>query len=185
MYLVAVLAVGVATLLATVVVRGFVTGFPVNATRVAGPGTHEVTLTASGTYTISYERQVTGKSGGGFQMGGEPLDNLPSGTLRMVSTSGEAIAFREPSSIFTYWAGDTEGEAIAEFEIDRPGTYVLTSELSSGDSRSQFTLAIARGAPSDTVGYFLETLAAFALLFTGVGVAVVTLVLRLVRRRPA
>lgn len=53
------------------------------------------------------------------------------------------------------------------------------------DSSSQFALAIARGWPSDTFGYLFGALVSVVLLFTGLAIAITTLILRLVRRRPA
>jgi hypothetical protein len=183
-YLLALLAVTLAALLVALVVRGYLSGFPANATRVTGPGTAEVTLAAPGSYTISYERQTTGNVGGGFETGGQPLEGIPSGTLELVpAPSGAPVRLRAPSTTFTYSTGNTEGQAIAEFVVDRPGTYTLTSQYSSGESGPQFTLAIAQGSPSDTVGYTLGGLAAVALLLIGVGIVVVTFVLRVTRRK--
>ena len=179
LYAVAVLVASLAALPAIASVRGFFTGFPTNATRVTGSGTHEVTLTEPGTYTISFERQVPGDWGVGFAMGGEPLANPPSGTISMQPTYGEAIQFRRPSTIVTYGVGETEGEAIAEFDLHDPGTYLLTFEPSSEDSGASFTFAIARGSPSASIGSFLVGgLAAFELLLIGIAIAVATLLLR-------
>lgn len=182
-YLLAVLAVALAALLVALVVRGFLSGFPASATRVTGPGTAEITLTAPGRYTISYERQVTGNVGGSFEMGGHPLEGIPSAALRLVSTtSGASVHLRAPSTTFTYSMANTEGQAIGEFEVDHPDKFALTSRYTSGESGPQFTLAIARGSPPDTVGYALGGLAAVVLLLIGVGIATSTLVLRMARR---
>jgi hypothetical protein len=183
-YLPAVLSVALAALLVSLVVRGFISGFPTSAIRVTGPGTAEVTLTAPGSYTISYERQATGNAGGGFETGGQPLEGIPAGTLKLVpATSGAPVDLRAPSTTFTYFTENTEGQAIAEFVVDHPGTYRLTSQYSSGESGPQFTLAIAHGSPSDTVGYVLGGLAAVVLLLIGVGIAIGTFVLRVTRRK--
>ena len=40
--------------------------------------------------------------------------------------------------------GNTEGHAIAEFAVDRLGTYFLISQYSNGQSEPRFVLAIAR-----------------------------------------
>jgi hypothetical protein len=179
LYLVALLLAVLAPVLVGLVIRSFVSGFPATATRITGPGTTEITLAEQGTYTISYERQTSGNVGGGFELGGAPLDNVPSGTLKLVSTaSGAPVSLRAPSGTFTYSVGNTEGQAVAEFDIDSPGTYSLVSQYENGQSGPPFVLAIAHGSPSNTVIYVLGGLAAIALLFIGCGLAVLTLILR-------
>lgn len=182
-YVLAALIVVSGALLMGLVVRDVLSGFPANAIRVAGPGTREITLTEPGTYTINYERQAMGENArGDFEMGQSPED-APAGTLTLVSKdTGEAIHLRAPSATFTYTVGNMEGQSIAQFQIDHPGTYALTSQASSQGSDRPFTLAISRGSPSDLLGYVVGGLVAGALLLIGGGLAILTLVLRVIRR---
>lgn len=173
-YLLAVLALALAALLAAVAVPGWLWGFPWSATHIHGPGTTEMRLPAPGTYTISLEG------------GGEPLEAIPPPTLSLVSaTSGAKVDLHTPPTRFGYGKGDIEGEAIAEFQIDHPGTYALTSEYPSGESDPLFVLAIAQGSPLERLRYLFGGLAAIALLITGTCIALAILILRLVQREPS
>ena len=75
------------------------------------------------------------RPGGGFETGGHPLEGIPSGNLKLVSTtSGASVDLRAPSTTFTYSIANTEGQAIGAFEVDHPGKFALTSQYASGES---------------------------------------------------
>lgn len=181
-YLMAVLAVAVAAALAALVVQAFRTGFPTNATRVTAPGTTTMTLSEPGTYMISYERQTVGNIGGSVEVSSQPPSipvEISSMELALVSNdSGAHVPIHAISETVTYSVGNTEGLGIARFIIDRPGMYTLASRYSNGQSGPQVVLAVARGSPGDVFKYVLGGLGVFALLVAGVGIAAVTVFLR-------
>src|SRR6266545_7797225 len=183
LYLLAVLAVALAAALAALVVHGFSTGFPANATRVTAPGMTDITLTEPGTYMISYERQTVGNFGGSVEESNQPPSipaEISSMELALVSNdSGAPVSIHAVSGTFTYSMGNTEGLGIAEFSIDRPGTYTLASRYSNGRPGPQVVLAVAHGSPGDVLKYVLGGFGVFPLLVAGAGIAAVTLYLRI------
>jgi hypothetical protein len=160
-------------------------GPPENPTRVTAPGTTEITLAEPGTYTISYEHQTLGNS---------PLINIPpevsSMQLELVSTASAAPVFIHAlPGDNVYSEGSTTDVAIAEFNVDHPGTYALSSRYSNGQSGQQVVLRIARGSPGDPIIALLFIFAAGAALLAALAIGAVTLILRirsnrLLRRAP-
>lgn len=181
LYLVAVVAIVLATALTCLVLWGFLSGFPVNATRVTAPGTTEITLTEPGTYTISYEQQVDGNAWGLEQNGarGSPVQ------LELHSIgSGAPVSVHQLPGDVTYQLGSTEGEAIGEFSVDRAGKYSLVSRYRNGQSEPHIVLAVARGSPNVLISN-LEGFAAVILFLGGLGLGILTLILRILAKRRA
>lgn len=182
LYLPAALAAVTAVVLVALVVQGFRTGFPGNAVRVTGPGTTEITLSEPGDYTISYEHRIAG-AGWSIETGGEPTSipaELSSMRLQLVSAAtGAPVALRAVGGHVTYQVGSTEGIGVAEFKIDRPGAYSLSSRYSDGRSEPSVVLAIARGSPGDVAVYVLLVFAALGLSLAAAAIWGITLFLRL------
>jgi uncharacterized Tic20 family protein len=138
-----------------------------NATRVTAPGTSEITLTQSGTYTIGYEHTAGGTAAGGADASGQPdLQNpqirarVSSMRLAVVSTASKVsvhINHLEPGT-FSSSAGTREDDAIAQFSVDRPGKYSLVSRYQDGQPGPRVVLAMAAGSPSS---HGIETVVIF------------------------
>jgi hypothetical protein len=175
LYLVAALMIASSAALIVLAVQGFLTGDPANSSqRVSGPGRATVTLAERGTYTISYEHR----------MGGNVSGNIPSALssmqLEVVSPASPApVHTHAPSGVFATSDGSTEYLAIAEFRVDRPGTYSLASRYADGQSGPRIVLVITPGSPEDAATSALEFLAAGALLLAGFGIGAVTLFLKI------
>jgi hypothetical protein len=74
--------------------------------------------------------------------------------------------------------GTTQDDAIAEFAIERPGTYALASAYEGGRSGPRIALAISRGSPEAAAAAAFGLLGAGLLLLAGLGTGLVTLLLR-------
>jgi hypothetical protein len=159
------------------VVRGvnFSVGPPENPTRVTAPGTAEITLAQPGTYTISYEHQTVRN---------EPLTSIPSEVsamhLELVSTASSApVSIHALPGDTGHVDGNTADVAIAEFNVDHPGTYALSARYSSGEPGPPASLRIERGSPGDPIVALLSIFAAGASLLAALATGAVTLVLRI------
>jgi hypothetical protein len=150
-------------------------GPPESPTRVTAPGTTEIMLAEPGAYTISYEHQRAGH---------EPLNSIPSEVssmhLGLTSTTASAPVFIHAlAGDSVYSAGSTVDVAIAEFNVDHPGTYALSSSYSNGQSGQPVVLRVARGSPEDPIVALLFIFGAGASLLAALAIGAVTFVLRI------
>ncbi|MFC1926234.1 hypothetical protein ACFLWV_00590 [Chloroflexota bacterium] len=126
--------------------------------QVVVPGEHELNLAESGKYTIFYERQSV-------------VDNKiystgsVSGMLVKVESkdTSEDVTLYSLSMTSSYKSGGREGQSVLEFEIETPGTYILTADYDAGITGPELVLAIGLFDVSGTIlqslGIFLGSLA--------------------------
>ena len=145
-----------------------------NTIHVIAPGKADITFAESGTYTINYEYQTTLDS----RTFNTPPE-FPSMELALVSTAfGTRVPIRAASASATYEVGSTKGAAIAEFTIDRPGTYTLASQYPGGETGPEVALAIGRGSPGAIIFAIFGILGASGLLLVGLAIGLAALILR-------
>jgi len=126
--------------------------------QVVVPGTHEIQLEESGKYTVFYEyRSVVDNK---VYSTGESLSGMIV-TLQSKEDSQE-VAMSRPSGSSTYETGGRAGVSVLEFEIEEPGTYILTADYSGGRSGPDIVLAIGKFNILSTIlvalGIFFGTL---------------------------
>ncbi len=168
----------VAALLLIVGVAAFVflfkglSSFPNNAARVAAPGDTTVTLEDAGQYAIAYEyRSVLD---GKVITGPEATPAMRIAVFRADTQSEVPVtAF---GSDFSYALGSTAGRMVAQFSIDQPGDYVITSQYSDGSTGPQVVFAVG---PDPTDLLVPEIVVASVASLIGVATAITTLVLRM------
>ncbi len=108
--------------------------------QVVVPGTHEIYLEKPGKYMIFYEyRSIINSK---IYSTGEPISGM-SVTIRSKKDSQE-IPLSKPSTSSTYEAGGRAGVSVFKFEIEEPGTYILTARYSNGVSGPDIVLAIGQ-----------------------------------------
>jgi len=138
--------------------------------QVPGPGTQEITLTEVGSYTIFYEHQS--------EYGGKVYDTRPYldravFTLRP-KEGGSEVPVRSAKASGTYSLGSRQGKSVAEFTIDRPGTYLFTSEVSGAD---EVIFGVGHGFLGEVMGAILIPLViGFGSFFTAIVLLIVGLV---------
>lgn len=108
--------------------------------QVVVPGTHEVQLPKPGKYTIFYEYQsvVDGK----VYSTGQQLSGMR--VMLRHKNDSRQIELSQPSMSGNYQAGGRAGMSVLEFELENPGTYILTADYSSGVTGSNVVLAIGQ-----------------------------------------
>lgn len=103
--------------------------------RAEFPGQNEVFLAEAGTYTIFVEYPA-----------GSGLDPaVGSLSVEVISDQGDSLDLKNPNGSFTYTLNNRTGEAVLQFEIDEPGTYLIVGDYSDGDSGPSVTLAVSKG----------------------------------------
>ena len=147
--------------------------------QVVVPGTHEIHLAESGTYTVFYEHRSV-------------IDNKVYSTA--VSLSGLSVTLysedysREimlsaPAGSTTYETGGRSGRSIFEFEIEETGTYVLNASYPEGVGGYDIVLAVGQ---FKLLGLILGTLlGSLAILFGALIVGGVIIIVTYIRRRKA
>ena len=99
------------------------------------PGETELVLLEAGTYTIFVEYPA-----------GSALDPAVGGLgVEIISEQGESLPLKNPNGNFTYTLDNRTGEAVLEFEIAEPGTFLMVGDYSAGDSGPPVTLAVSKG----------------------------------------
>jgi hypothetical protein len=108
--------------------------------RFVVPGSGELTLTETGTYTIFHETEsvIDGR-----------VHNAPTidGLAVTVTdeASGAAIPVKTPGIHSTYSLGGHSGVSVFAFDVARPGRYRLTGAYDSGRSDAKTVLAVDLG----------------------------------------
>jgi hypothetical protein len=141
------------------------------------PGTSELTLTETGTYTIFHE---TGSVVDGRYYAVEDVSGL---TVEVVAAeTGEAVALSSPGAGATYDFGGRSGSAFLTFDIADPGRYRITGAYPEGRAEPATVLAVGHDFGRKLV---LTIVSAIAIAFTSFALAVVIAVVTFVRRRRA
>ncbi len=142
--------------------------------RVVVPGSQELELSETGTYTIFYEYEST-VGGVDYSTGSTP-PNLRIEIERV--DDGADIPVRSAGFSTNYDLWDRAGESIRRFDVDRPGTYLITAEYADGSDGEEIVLAIGEGVGRGiltSVGAFLGAGFLFcAMTLLAIGIAGVT-----------
>jgi hypothetical protein len=143
---------------------GQINSFP----RVPLPAGGAVTLNHSGGYVIYYE-------GPGANSG-----QIPGFNVRIVPASAPAQvgSLKSYSGSLTYTFGSRQGRAVLTFQVAHAGRFLVEPRGAPSDSDLAFGSSIAGGI----VGIVLASL---ALIFVGIGGAIVLFVIRLIKTRRA
>jgi hypothetical protein len=151
--------------------------------QIVVPGKTEVTLDKPGNYTLSHEYQsvVNGKR---YSTRGA-ISDLEC-TLRSRAT-GREVPLSPIGYSSTYNIGARAGVGIYSFTIDRAGTYELDARYPEGTTGPEAVLSIGRfsGMMRGMAGFGLGLVLAFFLFIGSAAIFVVTLVLRITRKRKA
>ncbi len=151
--------------------------------QIVVPGTTEVTLDKPGNYTLSHEYQsvVNGKR---YSTRGA-ISELEC-TLRSRAT-GREVPLSPMSYTSTYNIGARSGMGIYSFKIDSAGTYELDARYPEGTTGPEAVLSIGQfgGMLRGMAGFMIGLLLAFFLFIGSVAIFVVTLILRITRKRKA
>ncbi|HET9017314.1 MAG TPA: hypothetical protein VFN57_17045 [Thermomicrobiaceae bacterium] len=150
--------------------------------RVTMPGTQQVTLTRSGTYTIVYEYR--GSLHGMRYSAGQDYPDL---TITVTNSStGQPVPVSAVShTLGQYTLGSRSGYSAAQFTVAQPGTYAVTATYPAGLAGPAFALGLVRATAGGVVGNLvLGILALVAGIAAGVLVTVVVFIRRLTVQPP-
>lgn len=136
-------------------------GLGENLVQVVVPGEAALSLD-SGSYSIFHERRSTVD---GRIFSAEGIAGLG---VTLASATGEPVALRPTSMSSRYEFAGRSGVAAFEFEIGNPGLYLLSAAYREGTAGPETVLAVGKGFGSDILGTLLG---AFAIVFTGIGLA--------------
>ncbi|MGH7566353.1 MAG: hypothetical protein ACREK2_05945 [Gemmatimonadota bacterium] len=140
--------------------------------QVVVPGVAELSLEETGRYTIFHE---TGATVDGRYYASEEVSGL---AVSVTDPDGRQVEVHAPGATTSYEFGGREGRSILAFEVDRPGTYLLSGEYPGG-SGSEVVLGVAHGFGRRLALTIAGTL---ALAFGAAGVAVALAALTFLRR---
>ncbi|MDY6834636.1 MAG: zinc ribbon domain-containing protein [Chloroflexota bacterium] len=146
-------------------------------TRFSVPGTHEVALDYSGEYILFYEYKSS-VDGITYSTGATPPDMIVS---LQSSDDAQTIPLSTGSGTYSYDIGDRAGVSMFEFEIDEPGTYIISAEYSDGSTEPPVVFAVRHFDITEAV---VRSLA----IGTGgfvIGVFSIVIVFMLRRRKPS
>ena len=126
--------------------------------QVVVPGTHEIYPEDSGKYTVFYEyRSVVDDR---IYSTGESLSGL--GVTLESKRDSREVAMSTPSGTTTYEIGGRAGVSVLKFEVEEPGTYILSADYVGGASGPDIVLAIGKfnilGTILIALGIFFGTL---------------------------
>ncbi|MGH6771361.1 MAG: hypothetical protein ACRECO_20345 [Xanthobacteraceae bacterium] len=175
-YLVAVLIAVAGWVGMAMVLFSGISGSAERMIRVLVPGQAELTLGEQGSYTIFHEYRST----------------LDGRVYNVEGVSGLQVTVREKgtgttvpltsSASSNYTIGSYAGRSLFNFEVRRPGVYVLAASYDRGRTEPQTVLAIDRGF----VGNLIATiLLAFGSAFGGMALGIATFIIVFVKRRRA
>ena len=151
--------------------------------QIVVPGTTEVTLEKPGKYTLSHEYQsfINGKR---YSTRGA-ISDLEC-TLRSRAT-GREVPLSPLTYSSTYSFQGRAGVGMYSFKIDQAGTYELDARYAEGKTGSKAVLSIGRlgGLFRGIAGFAIGLILAIFLFIGSLAIFVVTLVLRITRKRKA
>lgn len=184
MYLLAAVALAGAVAAGVWAVLGLVGGImEMAAIQIVVPGTTEVALEEPGKYILSHEYRsfMNGKR---YSTHGA-IGNLEC-TLRSRAT-GREVPLSPMSWGSTYSIGARSGVGMCSFKIDSAGAYELDARYPEGYSGPQAVLSIGRsgGLFRGFGGFVIGLILTIILFLASAAIFVVTLVLRITRKRKA
>ena len=151
--------------------------------QIVVPGTTEFTLKEPGKYILSHEYQsfINGKR---YSTRGA-ISDLEC-TLRSRAT-GRDVALSPLTYSSTYSIQGRAGVGMYSFKIDQAGTYELDARYPQGMTGPKAVLSIGRlgGLIWGIAGFAIGLILAILLFFGSLAIFVVTLVLRITRKRKA
>lgn len=151
--------------------------------QIVVPGTTEVALEKPGMYILSHEYRsfINGKH---YSTHGA-IGNLKC-TLKSRAT-GRDVALSPVTYSSGYIIQGRSGMAMYSFEIDQAGTYELDAHYRQGDSGPQAVLSVgeSEGLIWGIGGFMVTLILAITLFLASVAIFVVTLILRITRKRKA
>jgi hypothetical protein len=143
--------------------------------QVVVPGETDLTLREPGNYTISYEHHSV--IGDKVYSTDESISGL---RCVLVSKANNLKVALSPSSMnSTYEFGGRSGRSIFDFRIDQPGVYTISAGYPQGQQGPEVVLAVGKEI---TTGLFTTILAALALVFGSMGIAVAITLVTLLKR---
>lgn len=142
--------------------------------RVVVPGSTELTLDETGTYTIFHESDsvVDGKL--------YSASNISGLSVTVTADNGQQIAVTVPNVSSSYSMGGHNGKSVLAFDIASAGRYRLSALYANGRTEPQTVLAISRGFVGRLVGTILGVV--FSIL-AGFGSALALVLTTYFRRR--
>lgn len=144
--------------------------------RFVVPGTTELDLNQTGTYTIFHESEsvVDGRVY-------TPADASGLYVEVVSAETGESISLDTPGASSSYTLGGRSGRAVLTFEVEEPGAYRLVAGYPDG-SGPETVLAVGHGFGRRL---FMTVAGSIAIAFGSAGIALVIAVVTFVRRRRA
>ncbi|MGA3326974.1 MAG: hypothetical protein ABSF45_21125 [Terriglobia bacterium] len=150
-------------------------GMAARLQQVVVPGETDLTLREPGNYTISYEHHSV--IGDKVYSTDESISGL---RCVLVSKANNLKVALSPSSMnSTYEFGGRSGRSIFDFRIDQPGVYTISAGYPQGQQGPEVVLAVGKEI---TTGLFTTILAALALVFGSMGIAVAITLVTLLKR---
>lgn len=155
-----------------------ITGIAGGLAHFEAPGTADLNLQESGSYTIFYESDSY--INGSFRSTGE---NIPSLLIEIIELStGTKVVTHPPTGSFTYNIGGRSGRAILAFLVNRPGTYRISASYPQGSKEPRIVLAAGHGFMEDIFSTVLTSMAAF---FGSIVIAAATVIVIYKKRQRA
>lgn len=146
--------------------------------RVAMPGTQQLTLTRSGTYTIVYEYR--GTLNGVRYNASQDYPNLRIEVVN--SATGQPVPVTGVShNLGRYALGSRGGYSAARFTVDEPGVYAVTTAYPAGQTGPAFVLGLVRATVGGLVGNLVVGILALVVGVTG---GALTAVVVFIKRLP-
>lgn len=144
--------------------------------RFVVPGTTELALNRTGTYTIFHESEsvVDGRVYAPADVSGLSVEVVSAET-------GQSIPLDTPGASSSYTLGGRSGTAVLTFEVEEPGPYRLIASYANG-SGPETVLAVGHGFGRRL---FMTVAGAIAIAFGSAGIALAIAVVTFVRRRRA
>lgn len=177
-YLLAILVLGVGIGYFASSLHGGVAKLADNMERVVVPGSFVINLDKAGSYTMFYEYES--------QVGGRTYATGPvlSGLLCELQSKdrGDYIQLKDASNMSEFSAGPRAGVSVFDFNVEKPGPYVLTAFYVEGHQGSNVVMSVAHNF--DTNLHSLAQRGLWAVAVAG-GIAITLTVFVFIRRRKA
>jgi hypothetical protein len=139
--------------------------------RIVAPGSEEVELTDSGSYTVFYEYES--RVGSTYYSTDEDPPNMD---VYVEHVDGdEEVTVRVSRGDTSYNVSDYSGISVRSFYIEEPGTYEITVSYADGSQDPPFVIAYGEGISRGiltTVGSFFAAGLVFC-MFTVIAIALV------------
>lgn len=146
--------------------------------QVVVPGNSDLQLSVVGEYTIFYENRsvVDGRI---YSTG----DDIPGLQIEVKNkTTGIEVDTYTPGGSMSYSFGGRTGRSLLAFNIDQPGTYVLSAGYPEGTSGPQVVLAVGHGLAGSIVSRIMLPLLLF---FGSIAAAAIIAILTYLKRKEA